>query len=108
MGESGWLCGFVIKGLDFIFVWITGKVLKVLAELTDRTGFDSALTTVNQALCYSASDADSLQNLYRRIYTNVPELPPMPLGSDVPSVGQMPADLIMYDAFLRKEGSLDA
>lgn len=82
----------------------TGKVLKVMAELTERTGFDSALNTVNQALCYGASDADSLKNLYRRIYADVPELPPMPLGSDIPDVGQMTTNLIDYDAFLRKDG----
>jgi transposase len=85
----------------------TGKVLKVLAELTDRTGFDSALNTVNQALCYGTSDADSLKNLYRRIYADVPELPPMPLGSDIPDVGQMTSNLIPYDVFLRKGGALN-
>jgi len=82
----------------------TGKVLRVLAELTDRTGFDSALHTVNQALLYGASDADSLKNLYRRIYTDVPELPPIPLSSEIPDVGQMPSSLISYDAFLKKGG----
>jgi transposase len=80
----------------------TGKVLKVLAELTDRTGFDSALSTVNQALCYGASDADSLKNLYRRIYADVPELPPMPFGPEIPDVGQMKSNLIAYDLFLKK------
>lgn len=30
----------------------TGKVLKVLAELTDRTGLESALSPKNQALLY--------------------------------------------------------
>lgn len=82
----------------------TGKVLKILAELTDRTGFDSALGTVREALCYGASDADSLQNLYRRLYADVPELPPMPLGSGIPDVGQMPANLAVYDIFLKKGG----
>ncbi len=82
----------------------TGKVLKVLAELTDRTGFDSALNTVRQALCYGASDADSLQNLYRRIYADIPELPPMPLGPEIPDVQQMPTNLIAYDVFLEKGG----
>lgn len=86
----------------------TGKVLKVLVELTGRTGFDSALNTVNQALCYGASDADSLKNLYRRIYADVPELPPMPLGSDMPNVGQMAANLISYDVFLQKGGTINA
>jgi transposase len=83
----------------------TGKVLKVLVELTDRTGFDSALNTVNQALCYGASDADSLKNLYRRIYTDVPELPSMPLGAEIPDVGQMAVNLIEYDTFLKKGGA---
>lgn len=86
----------------------TGKVLKILVELTDRTGFDSALSTVNQALCYGASDADSLKNLYRRIYADVPELPPMPLGSEIPNVGQMTSNLVTYDVFLRKGGDTNA
>ena len=86
----------------------TGKVIKVIAELTVRTGFDSALNTVNQALCYGASDADSLKNLYRRIYADLPELPPMPLGPGIPDVGQMPSNLIAYDVFLRKEGTVNA
>lgn len=86
----------------------TGKVLKVLTELTDRTGFDSALNTVHQALCYGASDADSLQNLYRRIYADVPELPPMPHSRGIPDVGQMPANIVEYDAFLRRWGVVHA
>jgi hypothetical protein len=81
-----------------------GKVLKVLTELTDQTGFDSALNTINQALCYGASDAESLKNLHRRLYAEVPELPPMPLGSDIPKVKQMPTNLVDYDEFLRRGG----
>lgn len=83
----------------------TGKVLKVLAELTDRTGFDSAINTINQALCYGASDADSLKNLYRRIYADMPELPPMPLSPGIPDIGQMTSNLISYDVLLRKRGT---
>ncbi len=82
----------------------TGKVLKVLAELTDRTGFDSALSTINHALDYGTTDADSLKNLYRRLYADIPELPPMPLGSEIPVVGQMTSSLISYDLFLKKGG----
>jgi transposase len=83
----------------------TGKVLKVIAELTDRTGFDSALITVNQAIYYDASDAESLKNLYRRIYAEIPELPPMPLESGIPNVGQMTTNLVTYDTFLKKGGA---
>ena len=81
----------------------TGKVLKALSELTDRTGFDSAVDTVNQALRYGASNADSIKNLYRRLYADVPELPPMPIAA-APDVDKMPSNLIEYDAFLKKGG----
>lgn len=81
-----------------------GRVLKVLAELTNRTGFESAVNTVNQALSYDAKDADSLENLYRRLYANVPELPPMPLHPGIPKMKQMSAHLIAYDAFLERKG----
>jgi len=77
----------------------------VLAELTNRAGFGSALATVNQALCYGASDAESLKNLYRRLYSDIPELPPMTLGREIPDIGQMTANLVDYDAFLKKEGA---
>ena len=80
----------------------TGKVLKILAELTDRTGFDTAVNTVNHALCYGAKDADSLKNLYRRIYSDVPELPPIPLDANLPEVEQMETNLIAYDTLLKK------
>ncbi len=86
----------------------TGKVLKVLAELTDRSGFASALNAVNQALCYGASDADSLQNLYRRIYADVPEMPALPHDSQIPELSQMSADLSAYDIFLKKGGVVNA
>lgn len=86
----------------------TGKILKVLAELTDRTGFDSALSTINQALCYGASDADSLKNLYRRLYADIPELPPMPFDPEIPKVGQMTTNLIAYDIFLKKGDAINA
>ena len=79
-----------------------GKVLKVLSELTDRTGFDSAIQTVAQALSYGTADAESLKNLYRRLYADVPELPPMLSNPHLPKVAPMKANLYAYDAFLKK------
>jgi hypothetical protein len=86
----------------------TGKVLKVLAELTDRTGFDSALNTIKQALSYGSSDAESLKSLYRRLYADVPELPPMPLDPQIPDVGRMNSSPGDYDIFLKKGGAANA
>lgn len=81
-----------------------GRILKVLAELTEHTGFDSALQTVEQALIYNANDPDSLKSLYRRLYADVPELPPMPRQKGIPDIAQMPTNLISYDRLLRKGG----
>jgi hypothetical protein len=78
-----------------------GKVLKVLSELTDRTGFESALQTVGQAVMYQATDADSLKNLYRRLYSDVPELPHLKPQAGLPEMEQMPANLKVYDFFLK-------
>ena len=57
------------------------------------------------ALLYQVRDPDSLKNLYRRLYADVPELPPMPFQSGVPALEQMPVDLASYDFFLQKGGA---
>ena len=77
-----------------------GRILKVLSELTERTGFDSALQTVNQAILYQANDPDSLKNLYRKLYMDVPDLPPIH-GSSIPKVIMIRPDLAQYDALLK-------
>nr|MCR4833317.1 IS21 family transposase [Butyrivibrio sp.] len=82
-----------------------GKILKVLAEQTERTGFESAVNTVEQALMYQAIDPDSLQNLYRRLYSDVPVLPPLPSQESVPGIIQMPVNLSAYDMALKKGGT---
>lgn len=84
-----------------------GKILRVLSELTDRTGFDSAVQTVNQAVTYQATNADSLENLYRRLYSDIPELPPMDTQPGIPDIQQMPVNLADYDSLL-KGGTVNA
>lgn len=78
-----------------------GRILRTLSELTDRTGFDSALQTVDQAITYQAVHADSLQNLYRRLYCDIPELPPMQHLAELPKITQMPVNLSSYDGLLK-------
>lgn len=82
-----------------------GKILKAITELTKRTGFDSAVQTVNQALLYQVTDPDSFQNLYRGLYSDVPQLPPMKMPDNIPDLGQMPADLASYDLCFLKGGA---
>lgn len=79
-----------------------GKILKMLCELTERTGFDSAVQTVDQAILYKANDPDSLKALYRRLFSDLPELPPLEQTESMPKVIQFPADLSAYDKLLKK------
>ena len=84
-----------------------GRMLKVLAELTERSGFDSALHTVNAAIRHKATDPDSLLNLYRRTYMDVPSLPPLEPGGEIPQmkVIMFPSDLNALDAILVRGGA---
>ena len=87
-----------------------GQILKVLAELTERSGFESAVCTVDQALVYNVIDPDSLKNLYRRVYSDVPELPPLKEADSILPQGKMISfsyDLDALDSILRKAGAVN-
>ena len=86
-----------------------GRILKVLAELTERTGFDSALNTVNLAIEHEATDPDSLKTLYNRLYMDVPQLPPLD-DNTLPTARIIPFekhsdDLKELDSILRRGGT---
>lgn len=78
-----------------------GRILRTITELTARTGFDSAIQTVNEAIIYQATNAGSPKNLYRRLYSDIPELPPMQPQAGIPPISQMPVDLAGYDGMLK-------
>ena len=81
-------------------------MLKILAELTERTGFDSAVQTVRQAVHYNATDPDSLKNLYNSLYSDVPQLPPLTDRNVIPEVITIPVHLEDYDRFLKRGGDM--
>jgi len=81
-----------------------GKILRVIAALTERNSFEGALETVDNALKYAATDIDSLINLHNRINGQVPELPPMPLRENIPDLLRVTPDLAAYDARLAEAG----
>jgi transposase len=77
-----------------------GKVLQVIATLTEKSGFDSAIKTVENALQYEATDTDSLINLHNRIHGNVIELAPIRLAGNIPELIRVTPDLKAYDQSL--------
>jgi hypothetical protein len=81
-----------------------GKILRVIAALTARNGFEGALATVDNALKYAATDIDSLINLHNRIYGHIPELAPMQLSGNIPELMRVTPNLAAYDTRLEKAG----
>lgn len=83
-----------------------GRTLKLLAELTERSGFDSAVNTINEAIKYNANDPDSLESLYRRTYSDVPLLPPLNNKCDITLAPLilLGDSLSKYDALFKKGG----
>ncbi len=77
-----------------------GKILRIIASLTEKSGFEAAVKTIEKALCYDAVDVDSLLNLYRQIYHNIKELPPINTSKNLPKLEQVKPDFSKYDAVL--------
>ena len=80
-----------------------GQILKTLAELTERNGFNSALITVDEAIRLQKRDPDSLKSLHRRLFSDVPVLPPLEDHADIPLGKVIPFrnDLSVYDIALK-------
>ena len=81
-----------------------GKVLRAIAALTEKSGFEKALDTVTHALQYAAADIDSLLSLHLRLYGQVPEMAPLHLADNIPQLEPIAPDFQAYDARLAQEG----
>lgn len=79
-----------------------GRILKVLSELTDRSGWNSAVQAVDEAIRYKAMDPESLKNLYRRLHSDIPVLPVLDTGVNKPLGKVLPinTDLAQLDRVL--------
>ena len=78
-----------------------GQVLKLIAELTARSGFDKAIKTVEAASIHDVHDMDSLKSLHRRIFSEVPELDPIDTSGGILDVAPIvQASINDYDCLL--------
>lgn len=83
-----------------------GKVLSTIAYLTEKSCFENAVQTVETALSYQSTDEDSLIALHQRIHSNVKELPPIRLQSNLPTIDSVGVNLSIYDAKLARAGEV--
>lgn len=85
-----------------------GKVLQVIATLTEKSGFNCAVETVASALQYDVNDTDSLLSLHNRLHGNVIELAPIRIADNIPEFKPYAPNLASYDEKLNKAGDKDA
>jgi transposase len=78
-----------------------GKVLQVIASLTEHNGFEEAIVTVSSALDYDATDADSLVSLHSRLNAKVVHLDPIKLAGNIPDLKKYIPNLYAYDRSLK-------
>jgi transposase len=81
-----------------------GKVLRVIAALTQKSSFEKAVETVSTALSYGAADVDSLINLHSRLHEKVLQLEPVRLPGHIPELKRYEPNLVSYDKCLGEVG----
>ena len=85
-----------------------GKVLRVIADLTQRSSFEKAVETVSTALSYGVTDVDSLINLHSRLHEKVPQLKPVSLPEHIPQLRKYEPNFMIYDKILERQVQRDA
>jgi transposase len=82
---------------NFLEVTDKSKFLKLLAELTEETGFNSALSLIEDAMQYDITDLDSIIAL-KRSYGNL-DMKPL-ISADIPQQVKLDIDIEKYNLFL--------
>ena len=76
------------------------SALKLLAKMSEESGFEVAIKSLESALSYGASDFESLSIIYKNITSNIPELKPIQVSANIPKVTKVESDVKKYDLFL--------
>ena len=85
-----------------------GDVISMLSRITKQTSWENAITTVSYAVANSTNDPDSLQALHRRLFMNLPELPPLDQTDNIPEIEVWVPNLKAYDVAAMNGGGADA
>lgn len=83
-----------------------GKVLQAVSRITDESGFENAIRTVNEALNYGAADPDSLLMTHTRMNMPKLKLNPVEVPPSIPRMEKVVADISVYQSLLAKAGEM--
>jgi transposase len=80
-----------------------GKMLREMAAITSRDGFEGAIAAVEKALEIGAVDADSVHSIHRKLFENLPDVSAVPMEG-LPAVPRMDVHLDAYDWAMKMGG----
>ena len=84
-----------------------GQMLKTLATVTKRNGFEQALVTVKNALQYGVFDHESILRLNSALFCDQVHMPPLKLSIALPQLPQIIPQLRLYDAVIESAGGIN-
>lgn len=83
--------------IDVISPQEKSAALKMLADITKKSGFNVAVNSLEIALSCGVNDFESIMSTYRSIVNKIPALPRICLPTDVPELGKVDIDCKKYD-----------
>jgi transposase len=83
------------------------EILKILAEVTNKSSFEIGIKVLESALKYNKYDTESLRAMYNGIVNPFIELPPIQLPDNTPKLIENIVDLSIYDkVFIESNGAI--
>lgn len=76
------------------------QALKVLVSLTEKYGFQKAMTTLDEAIARNIKDPDSIMNIFRMTFMDVPTMQPLEPCPEIPSLETVPSGMKAYEDML--------
>ncbi len=79
------------------------ELLKVLADITCKSSFETGIKVLENAIKYNKYDTESLNAIFNRINLPIAELPELKLPGNTPKLAATDIDLSVYDKLFIEE-----
>lgn len=97
----------VKKWFDNTSQYNKSKALKLFAKMSEESGFEVAVKSLESVLSYGVSDFESLFSIYRNIINKVIELTPIKTLPGIPNLSKVESDVTKYDRMFLDKGGRD-
>lgn len=82
------------------------SIMHALAEITDKSSFETGIQVIEQAIACQRYDKDSIQSIYKRMTNLTIELPPLEIPEDIPKLRTVKINPDVYNSLLSGKDGL--